>query len=1278
MDDELQKFIDRHTNLESPVAPKSDFPVDIELDETAHPVFNDEVKYDPINLKPKPTSAETIAGAFRSGSEWYTAQRKLNDIGMPNPFDDVAPEGWKVTDDLSVISGIDPKYQGYILAANSPNDAKNRQFQMLQRQEDDNNWKDGTTFNQLLGGFGAMATNPTSWIPFARAAKYAKLTEGIVYNTGKVAPSIAASSIAHEGWQNALKQGGNMEDFVVDSFVDIAMGTAFMAGGYALGGGVDAMKLWNMRKLIKLNYDGIELHPELDEKGIVTGAKAVAAPGSNLSAAMVDHAQEYANAEFAKNGLFSVPFLGAMLNTASKSYNPLYRGLNSKSETVRGYANAMGSHGLATKGTEAGIPNPINFDDEMHKLNSDNIANTKQYEGFYNEHIGIDPSANQLSAAYQKIKAKLLKEGRDTPAQFGKKVRSVLETGNQDASAAVNEAANFQANEYKEMYEIWRESEGYEKDFLDPVTMERYVPRVGNHDEILTEPVKWNEMVLGEAKEQASLIQGYMKPIDEMRAASNQQKLLHQELIASNKATDEEIKESALKLESFRKKVKTMKENLQNELRSNKDLHIHLEDVLALSAKEANQLKKLLKPQRLIEKELKTKKSILEQKKHQAFLAQEQMNASKNKQTATKHKKSHDLLQKEVNQLDSEIKDLKDKHFLEEDALQEKAQLKQIPRILYERIPGSERVKFKDPKKRLKFVKPLLNDHEIISSAEATRNSYLNMTNEDVIHQVLGKLTGIQPPNPIKNRTFMIRDSVMSRNNFLSTDLALSLANYRKALGRQVILKKVFGDLSIDGDIKPIIERRKAEYDVNVDKIKKSQLSADAKKQALRDEKKDFDKDLEYMNLSFNRAMGRSPLSPSQRKFAHFTSTLSAATRLGFTLFTMTSDLMGAVFKQGFFPSIQHGLLPMLKTFGGHAKGKDAEHVREVAAGAYLANNHLITSHRDQNMSSATEQHIPIQGKLGTGLEWLANVSNNFNLISYAENFLQRWVATVIQHKIMKGALDFKAGKLKDRDHKAMLQYGLDIKKHADDFISGWRERGEDGNGFGGYQSRYWEWSNTSASNKFADTVMRGTRDTIIRRGIMDAPFFTDSSLWGSLFATFKGWTFASGTRYLIPLLQDPKDANKIVGTMLMLGMGATQSPLRKLASGQELTDDDLDPTTLFMNGIYNSGVFSIPAEAIQSLNILSSGKLLKGISNQKYYDRTIAGVAAGAPGGVMEDIRRMLVMVGTNNYNQNDVRKMVGLTGIGQSLWLRGLANKMVEATGLPKTYSEAEKANQ
>ena len=1278
MDDELQKFIDRHTNLESPVAPKSDFPVDIELDETAHPVFNGEVKYDPINLKPKPTSAETIAGAFRSGSDWYTAQRKLNDIGMPNPFDDVAPEGWKVTDDLSVISGIDPKYQGYILAANNPNDAKNRQFQMLQRQEDDNNWKDGTTFNQLLGGFGAMATNPTSWIPFARAAKYAKLTEGIVYNTGKVAPSIAASSIAHEGWQNALKQGGNMEDFVVDSFVDIAMGTAFMAGGYALGGGVDAMKLWNMRKLIKLNYDGVDLAPELSEKGIVTGVKATPSPGSNLSAAMVDHAQEYANAEFAKNGLFSVPFLGAVLNKASKGYNPLYRGLNSKYESVRGFANAIGSHGLATKGTEQGIPNPINFDDEMFKLHADNLANNQQYHGYYLEHMGIDPSSNQLSAAYQKTKAKLLREGRDTPAQFGAKVRHVMDTGEQSASAPVNEAARFLDEGFGEMYVTWRESEGYDKDFLTPKTAKNYIPRVGNHDEILTEPAKWNQMVLDETKEQTALIQGYMKPIDEMRAASNQQKLLHQELIASNKATDAEIKESALKLESFRKKVKTMKANLQNELRANEDLHIHVDDVLALSAKEATQLKKLLKPQRLIEKELKTKKSILEQKKHQAFLAQEQMNASKNKQTATKHKKSHDLLQKEVNQLDSEIKELKDKHFIEEDSLQEKAQLKQIPRILYERVPGSQRVKFKDPKKRLKFVKPLTNDADIISMAEATRNSYLNMTNEDVIHQVLGKLTGIAPPNPLKNRTFMIKDSVMARNNFLSTDLALCLANYRKALGRQVILKKVFGDLSVDGDIKPVIEKLKTEYESEVDKIKKSFLSADAKKSELRKEKKQFDEALEYMNLSFNRMMGRSQLSQSQRKFTQFSSTLSAFTRLGFTLFTMTGDLMASVFKHGFFPSIQHGLLPMLKTFGGHAKGKDAEHVREVAAHAHLANNHIISAHRDQNLSTATEQHIPVQGKLATGLEWLANVSNNFNLINYAENYLQRWTASVIQSKIMKAALDFKAGKLNERDHKAMLQYGLDIKEHAEEFIKGWESRGSDGNGFGGYHSRYWEWDNTGASNKFADTVMRATRDTIIRRGIMDAPFFTDSSLWGSLYSTFKGWTFASGTRYLIPLLQDPKDANKIIGTMLMLGMGSTQSPLRKLASGQELTDNDLDPTTLFMNGFYNSGVMSIPAEALQSLNILTSGKLLKGITNEKYRDRTIAGVAAGAPGGVLEDIRRIMVMMGTGNYNQNDVRKMVGLTGLGQSLWLRGLSNKMVEATGLPKTYSEAEKANQ
>lgn len=1281
----------------SPPMGKVELPANIKFDKSPIPVFDGPINYAQVNTKPKPTSGETVSGAFKDVSEANTLSTFTGDLKYKNPFSDVPPEGWSPKDEADSFAGINPKYMGFVLKGTSPMDVKNRASLMFDRQLADENWRDGSTFLKLVGSLGGAATNLTSYFPMARAAKYLSTGETLLYNIQKMFPSIAASSVAHEAWQNTMKQGGNLEDFLVNSAIDTVAGTVFIGGALGLSEGVAASHLWDVRKTMKFMYDGIETKPIVQADGTVSGFKAHPMEGQNVSAAKVDFAQQFLDSEMAKKGLFKVPVLAGLLGKGTAAINPIVRGLNSRFETIRAFTNSIASHGIETKGITEGRASPDKFDEHMTKIRGENSTLMSQYEGYYMERLGINPvdtrsdAINQTGQWTQKKIAKM-KDGYVNPEEFGGEVQSVITEGQSSQHTSVNQAAEMYMKETKNIYSEYRAQHGFEEKWLDPKTAENYLSRVYVRDQVLTEKDKWVDTIFKEVKDGEAQIDARMNPINDYSASVKEAKAAHDALINSPGATDDLVSASAKELKAKQTRLKLMKEKVQDELRENPSLRMLVDDVHALSAKEAKTLKKITKPLRNYAKDMEAKKSLVDSKKKEIYFLENKRDSAKNKKQAKDISLKVKELQKEVETLKEEHRLAKDKHDIEEDKLQEMAMSGKISPTLFRKIPNSERVKFKNPNDRLKFNEKFESDFHIRNAAEATRNTILNQTNEETLNEVLNHLTGNRSENPLKNRTLMVPDKALYDAGFLSKNIGLNLANYRIALGRKIALKKTFGDLSVNGGIQPITDRLTTEYhnqfaglgkkqeipkDASEKDIKRIEKENEKLKKEQRALTKEFDQAKEYMQLSYNRMMGRNRLSNKQRVFSNVARTFASMVKLGFVPLLMTTDVTSIIFKHGLWPSIRDGLLPTLKSLNGLVKTEDASLVRANAAHAHLANNHLTMGYSDRNWSGVTEQHVPLQGKLENGLEKLATISNNFSLSNYIENWLQRWTATVVQSMIVKSMQDFEKGALKDSDLKKLLFYGMDPKDWSKRVLEGWRSRGSDGNGFGGYQSRYWEWADAEASNKMAFTIMKATKDTIVRRGMMDAPFFTDSSLWGTLYATFKGWTFASGTRYLLPLMQNP-DPEKLIGMVLMMGVGSMQDPLYRVARGEDAFEGgEPDTEKLFWSAITNSGVFSVPAEGLQELNQVFGGKLIPGITNERYRDRSVAGIAAGPIGGVANDLIRLIQMAGSGNFNENDMKKVVTMLPFSGSIWLRGLSNKWIESQDLPKTYGQAAKGS-
>ena len=149
LDKDVQDFMDVYDSKKTSSSDAVNLPFDITLDKNAQPIFDGSVNYKTINTKPEPTALETVTGAIKDVSEFHTIKQFRDDIKYKNPFLEPAPEGWSVKDEIPTLTGLDQKYMGNVLKGTNPQDVRNRYSLMLDRQAEDNDWKDGSTFLKI-------------------------------------------------------------------------------------------------------------------------------------------------------------------------------------------------------------------------------------------------------------------------------------------------------------------------------------------------------------------------------------------------------------------------------------------------------------------------------------------------------------------------------------------------------------------------------------------------------------------------------------------------------------------------------------------------------------------------------------------------------------------------------------------------------------------------------------------------------------------------------------------------------------------------------------------------------------------------------------------------------------------------------------------------------------------------------------------------------------------------------------------------------------------------
>ncbi len=1211
--------------------------------------------------KRTPGFFSTLGHAFSEYNEFAQAGRFIaRENDFIHPASDEIPDNFN-PDDIKYLKDYPSNYWDFISQGQSPNEIAARQQYVLNKVEENESFQNGSFAASLLGGFGAAALSPSSFLPFAAGVKYASLAENVVKGTIKAAPSIALQTVAHEGFMQATEAGGNLEDFAINSLRDAAFGVAFMAGGAGLGAAYRGGKLWNVRKVANYNYQGVDFNHVIDPKtGQVTGEiKATASPGFSVNAAKVEQAQQFADAAAHQGFLFGLPGV-SKLSGNSILGSPIVKGLTNRFETIRGFTDLMASHSIITKGVMDGRARADTAEDIISSINAGSVDFNLQYQGHFLEENGIIGGHNVKNAT-KALSQRALKGQRTSWEDFNYKVVDSTITQEFNYSKSVNAASKLYTQYTDKIYEEIQKARGFDPKILSPINARGYFTQNMDNISLVKYQEKFRQIVSDEFKRQDAVLEEISRPLEQAKSFLKQ--------LEEHKLSGESFDRTAANgIKAARERVREAQREIERRARDDEDVALLLEDRNFVTLADAQKIRDLHLPINEVKVQVSKSKVKIGSLKGKRSAAKSSAKTNVTKEATKRNIEKIKTLDKEIEAAEEELRQLTNKIDELTDELHQRAHAGEIDKNLFTKDQNI--INFRNPDEWATFRKPFANDDARIAAAEAQRNLYLNNTTEQIQQSMLGSMMPSLFANPLKRRTFLIPAKVLNDARFIASDVPKAAASYARALGRHIAIGKVFKDINmLEGEQGPMgmarilgEERTKIEKAINADK----NLTEDKRGKELLKLDKDFREATQFMKSMLDAFMGRNNASAATLRVTRAIKNFAASTKLGGVPISQVGDIGAIILKHGMWPYLRDGLKPMIQTLNGYVKSELSEVQRRNSADALLSLQHMESGYGTRYSDNLSVGDVPIATHLESVLEKVGHQSGNFFGTNFIDNANQRVVSGIMQSKIMRHMYEFQNGTLSKTDEMGLLQYGLDPKIWSERFInsfeegSGWKGRD------GAIQSKYWEWKDDGAIGRMAMTIRRGVADTIVQRGLFTSPFWMNNPILGMIFM-FHGWGFSAFNKFTVPMMQRP-DAYKLQGIIMMLGLGAMIDPLRKLANGKK-ADIDNDDTWFgkAFETVSNSGILGHTPDFLQTLNKFLGGELLPKTTEkfQGWNKWSVLGPAAG----MLEDAATIVQhsMSNDKKFTVGDAKKSIRLVPLTGALGLRGLLNHWAESIGLP-----------
>ena len=1207
----------------------------------------------------KPGWFEQIAHDLVKYNTTAQAGEFLYNAFTENPSVDMVEEGWAVKPED--FEGFPDKYYSTIRQSHSPGDLAAIQQRIRTQMADDERFENGSMTQSIIAGVAGFATDPISYfMPYAVGMKYTKIAQNVFLNMGRSAGGIALDSVTRNMLIQANREGGNLQDAVTDSMADFIFGSALIGIGAAAGGGLRNAQLWNMRKSMKHTAKGVNINPVVKEKNgehIITGYKASMAPGYAEDAEALKATDLYIDESMKMGGAFALPYVGKGLNkflSWGPLASPVLKAAASPYPEVRRFFNGITSHGIITKGESKGIARKDSASDYAEQY-ADEAKGLSQFirEQYFTAN-GIEGGVN-VKNSLKNLKQHY--DGGRTISQedFGKEVRRIAyEEGYQSETREAHAVADNVLKFYEKMGIDYHQALGEGSEFLDPRTAWKYLPQNYHIPAMINDQKGFVDLTAHELMKQDELISELKRPVD---TTELQIGFLNEHLKNIDPKNTSEVK----RIQNQIKKAESNKFRLENEqvnrIQDNPDYHILLEDRVLFNEQERDQLNSILDPVRNAERH----KVVAEAKLRP--LEKEYKIRPEDAGVKNKYIKAKEDLEK------ADLEIINQQNILEESTRQRKIDKK----FFTESESG---IKFHDPNKRPVFRALFDSPSHMNEYATSIYNSILDQSPMDLLQNVLGRTSPgiIDNPSYLKKRTVMINSQIYNQAGFLDPDIAKSMTAYAGTMGKIIGFKKAFPEFATSKNYEGLIESFKISHDARKQEVQDKPKSKERTKE-LNKLQKEFTDAQKFMQDTYNVYMGTyASKNPELNRWAKSLKNLTVSAKLGAVPIYQITELAAIALKQGLMPFMAQGLRPMLKSLNGHLNGIESEAFMANAANAHIGLYNVRNGYSQALVNADSMSHPPYttaSESIGIATDNIAHASGNLFGINQVANMNERIMANTFQSEVMQAAFAHKNGTITLKQKQKMARYGIQIESDGPKFIKGYEESG----GWeiaGGYQSQYFNWADTAASNRMALSMRRAVKDTVLNANVFASPYWANNPIPGMIFM-FHGWAYNALNHYTIPLLQR-LDAEAMLGIVGIIGMSLMSEPLLRLANGKEAFDDDETWFEAAFKAIDYSGLVGPYLNQFQALNA-GLGNPLPGFQTERAKNFGTGIVGSGGPvAGYLNDLAHSTGHLLKKDWTENDVNRFERLLPFSSAIPIRNAAKNYIGSFNLPQTRKGAE----
>jgi len=543
---------------------------------------------------------------------------------------------------------------------------------------------------------------------------------------------------------------------------------------------------------------------------------------------------------------------------------------------------------------------------------------------------------------------------------------------------------------------------------------------------------------------------------------------------------------------------------------------------------------------------------------------------------------------------------------------------------------------------------------------------------EETIDTILGNADGripydsivSGPRGPLKERLLRIESKKIQE--FLNTDIEEVLHAQVRTMSADVELAKKFGSVDMAEQIRKINDeanRKIAAVDGMKDKDgKPATPEAKAKERARLDRaRKSAVRDIEAMR---DRLRGQYALPSNPDgivlRAGRVARNLNYLRLLGGMTLSAFPDMAGIVLKHGLTSTFRDGFAPLVSNM----KAVKLAGAEVKAAGTAL----------DMILDSRAMSIAEIGDQFGRGTKFeraIKSAGTRFGVVSLMAPWnaaMKQFSGMVVMTNLLRASEKVVKGQASPKEIRKLAAAGINADL-AERITKQFSKHGETQDGV--FLAKAADWDDRLAKEAFRAAVVRDVDRIIVTPG-QDKPLWMSTEL-GKTIGQFKSFNVSAMQRIALSALQQ-RDAETLAGVMTSMALGAMTYVAKQAVAGKEISDD---PAVWATNAFDWSGLAGWMMEVNNVAEKATRGRVglsaLTGEQMSRYQSRNVVGAFLGPTPDAVADIFQVTGSMFAGDTTKSDLHKMRQLLPFQNLFYVRGLLNKVEDATGdainLPET---------